>query len=175
MSNVYAGIEFKKKYGNIFYKILREDLTHHHFTFKEGVNIDTKKFNPSGSCSKGGIYFANYENICDYLDYGTNVCSVNILDDSLVYVENKKFKADKIDITNICLLSDSDLFSNKTELEYINMVNKNWLLLKYIKNQTNKICETAVKKNGYALKFVPIEKRSKKICEAALAQNGYAL
>ena len=57
MSNVYTGIEFKKKYGNIFYKILNNDLTHKNFTFKEGINIDTNEFNPSGSCSEGGIYY----------------------------------------------------------------------------------------------------------------------
>ena len=199
MSNVYIGIEFKKKYGTVFYKILREDLTHHDFTFKEGINIDTNKFNPFGSCSKGGIYFTNYENIYDYLDYGINVCSVNILDDSLVYVEDKKFKADKIDIQNICLISDSVLFSNKTELEYMNIVNKNGLLLKYIKNQTKKICKAAViqnenalqfvftehiteetckivvTQNGNALKFMPIEKKSEKICKIAVKQDGNAL
>ena len=168
MSNVYNGIEFKKKYGTVFYKILRKDLTHNGFTFKEGINIDTNKFNPSGSCSEGGLYFTNYENIYDYLNYGANVCSVNILDDSLVYVEDKKFKADKIDIQNICLISDFVLFSNKSELEYINIVNKDGFLLKYIKNQTKKICEAAVIQNNKALQFVFTEHMSEKYVKLQL-------
>ena len=37
--------------------------------------------------------------------------------------------------------------------------------VKYIKNQTKKICEAAVAKNGVALQFVPEEHKSEEICK----------
>lgn len=45
--------------------------------------------------------------------------------------------------------------------------------LKFLKNQTPKLCKAAVKKNGLALQWV--EKRSKTICMEALLQNSEAI
>ena len=55
----------------------------------------------------------------------------------------------------------------------IKSITKNGMLLRYVKNQTEKICLAAVKKNGWALKFV--KNQTEKICLAAVKQDGWAL
>ena len=125
MKQHLTGLKFKEIYGTEFYKILKNDLCHHNFQYVEGENIDTIKFNPSGSCSPGGLYFTNLKNIYYFLNYGKKVCQVIIDDDSLVYIENENdtnityFKANKIIIKNIQMINyDSYLFNtlNKDEI-----------------------------------------------------------
>jgi len=57
MISVYdevSGEDFNALYGDIgFYKFLNNDLTHHGFTYKLGLNIDTKQFMPYDTCSDG--------------------------------------------------------------------------------------------------------------------------
>ncbi len=64
-----------------------------------------------------GILMAQYPQeksifLIDYIDYGIKIATVEILDDARVYVESKKFKADKIIISNIILLKDYDKFTD---------------------------------------------------------------
>jgi hypothetical protein len=87
----------KKRYV----KILTKDLVHFNFQYKEGLNIDTVPFNPTGSCQPGGLYFTTMENVFNYLYYGTKIADVEIPDDAKVYDEGDKWKADKIIIKNI--------------------------------------------------------------------------
>jgi ankyrin repeat protein len=67
-------------------------------SYKIGLNINIEKFNPSGDCEPGGIYFAR-EDILAFLDYGPWIRKVTIPEDARVY-ENpgtpKKWKADRI-------------------------------------------------------------------------------
>jgi hypothetical protein len=66
--------------------------------YKTGLNEDIVKFNPSGNCASGGIYFSR-EDILAFLGYGPWIRKVTLLKNSKVY-ENpgsiKKWKADKI-------------------------------------------------------------------------------
>ena len=100
-NNVLSGLEFKAKHVTVFYKILRSDLVHHGFKYQLGLNIDTQLFNPSGSCKSGGLYFTDIKNILDFLDYGEQIALIEVPDDSQIYTENDKFKADKFIIKNI--------------------------------------------------------------------------
>jgi ankyrin repeat protein len=81
-----------------YYKILNEDETHHELKYQTGLNIDIQKFNPSGDCKPGGIYFSR-EDILAFLGYGPWIRKVTIPEDAQVY-ENpgnpKKWKADKV-------------------------------------------------------------------------------
>jgi len=54
-------------------KLLTYDKRHNDFTFKHGLNIDTKSFNPSGSCSQGGLYFTFESYISQWQEYGDHV------------------------------------------------------------------------------------------------------
>jgi len=190
MPNVYSGIEFKKKYGNIFYKTLKKDFTENEITYKEGINIYNKeKIYPSKFYNQGIPFFSYYKDC--YYDFHSDpfICSVNILDDSLVKVKyENNFRADKIEIQNISSLHDSILFKNKTEDEYNNIVEMNGLLLKYIPDEckTEKICKTAVEKQYFyheysdfgdytILQHVPDKIKTYDICKIAVTKNGNAL
>jgi hypothetical protein len=81
-----------------FYKILKENETHYDLKYKYGLNIDPVKFDPSGDCKAGGIYFSR-EDILAFLDYGPWIRKVTIPEDAQVYEdpgEPKKWKADRI-------------------------------------------------------------------------------
>jgi hypothetical protein len=106
MFTVLNGREFNAKYGHHkFYKMLPRSMVSgiNDFKYQEGLNVDTNKFNPSGECEGGGIYFTDEENIDFYARYGYGelVADVEIPGDSHVYIENIKYKADKIQISNI--------------------------------------------------------------------------
>ena len=48
---VYSGEEFNKIFNTYhFVKLTNETYTHHKFTYQEGLNVDTIKFNPTGQC-----------------------------------------------------------------------------------------------------------------------------
>jgi hypothetical protein len=64
-----SGTEFKKLYPNTtFYKLTNLSENHHGFQLKDGLNIDTKKFDPSLSCN-GGLYFTELNNIGLWISY----------------------------------------------------------------------------------------------------------
>ena len=88
----------KKKY------IKNDTLCHHNFQYTEGLNIDTVIFNPTNECRSGGLYFCEEVFFIDYIEHGIKIATVEISDDARVYVESKKFKADKLIISNIILL-----------------------------------------------------------------------
>jgi len=46
-----------------FYKITNEKEYHYNFQYKDGLNEDTIKFNPSGECNIGGLYFIELNKI----------------------------------------------------------------------------------------------------------------
>ena len=82
-----------------YYKVLNQELNHHGFQYVENaLNVDTLKFNPSGECESGGLYFTR-EDIFNFLKFGIYLCEVTIPEDAKVY-ENPgpiiKWKADKI-------------------------------------------------------------------------------
>jgi hypothetical protein len=69
--SLYTGKEFKEKYPDTtFIKLTIEDENHNGFQFKDGENIDTSSFTPSGQCNGGGIYFCKLDQIINWLIYG---------------------------------------------------------------------------------------------------------
>ena len=94
-----SGVEFKSKYPTTrFYKLTNETENHNGFQFNDGINIDTVSFNPTGKCSAGGIYFTERDNIGRWISYinVSYIREIEIIDDSMVYIEEYKFKADKL-------------------------------------------------------------------------------
>jgi hypothetical protein len=77
-----------------YIKILRQDMTHHGFIYKNGLNIDTVPFYPKGTCTKGGLYFCKAHEVYRYLTFGV------FMADAQVYQEDRKLKADRIIIKN---------------------------------------------------------------------------
>ena len=102
------GKKFKQKYGTKFYKFIRKDRTHRGYVYRLGLNVDTKPFYPFGTCTEGGLYFTDIRNIMEYYGYGSYIGIITLPDDSQVYVEKNKFKADKLVV--------SELLDNETSV-----------------------------------------------------------
>lgn len=149
-----SGKELNDIYGlkPIFYKCLANNLTHHDFTYKLGLNVDTIEFCPSGRYKAGGLYLTDYDNIAMFLNYGPKIATITVPDDARCYLECNKFKCDKIIIESIMCLKDHE-FGNNTEF-CVNAVKHNGCVLQLIKEQTFELCMVAVKNNGLSLRFV---------------------
>jgi hypothetical protein len=87
-----------------------------------------------------------------------------------VYVEQNKFKTDKIILgKKISIWSNYEICKN--------IVAQNGLLIKHVKKHTltNELKEIAVGQNGLALQYLDFLEQTDKICEIAVKQNGLAL
>jgi len=171
-----SGGEFNLLYPNIqLYKLTNEDENHNNFQFTDGFNIDYIPFDPTGSCHSGGLYFTEYDKIGMWIYYNKQkmkyIRKVEIINDSKVYVEDNKFKADKFILRERILLEDFEGWNDKTFCKIA--VQQNGLALEYVINQTEKICKLAVQKNGLALQYVIVQ--TKEICNFAIQQNAFAL
>ena len=159
--------QFINKVGKTeFRKCLNNELTHHKFQYKTGLNEDTISFNPTGSCNPGGLYFTTTEHINDFLDYGLNIAVIELCTDAEFYIdpEGMKFKTNKFIIKEIL---------PQTEELCRMAVQQNGLTLRYVQEQTEKVNKLAVRQNGWALQYV--QEQTKKICKLAVQQNGLAL
>lgn len=98
---VLSGKKFNELYRDYkFYKIIQPYLSSYGFKYQYGLNVDTKKFNPSGECSVGGIYFTDEDNIDAFQCNGEVIVDVSIPDNAQVYIERNKYKADRVILTN---------------------------------------------------------------------------
>src|SRR5579872_48753 len=106
-SNMFEGKEltgdiFNKLFQDMcFVKLTNEEENHNGFQFEDGLNIDTKEFTPYGSCNVGGLYFIQKKYEYKWLNYGNAgpmkyVRRVIVPYDARVYIDNGKFKADKL-------------------------------------------------------------------------------
>ena len=158
-------------YQNItYYKVVRDDLTHHGFTYKLGLNVDTLYFNPSGSCRPGGLYFTDIDNLGTFFDFGNLIAFIKIPIDAQVYSEpcGSKWKANRIIIEKFVTI-DSYWHNYKF---CIKAVKHDGFALQYVKNQSPELCLVAVK-NGCALQYVKAQ--SPEICLESVAQDAFAL
>lgn len=120
---------------------------------------------------KRGLYFCE-ESKCHlfWRDYGkSKVALIEIPDDARVYVENDKFKANKLTIMEIID------FKNISDNFWINILQKDNRALKYVQEQMEEICKLIVQKDGKALKYVKEQFQTAEICKLAIQNNGFAL
>jgi hypothetical protein len=171
-----TGKAFKKLFSNKkFYKITNEKECHHNFQYKDGLNEDTILFNPSGKCNSGGLYFTELNKIGLWIDYGKNIREIEVLDDSLIYIENDKFKTNKFILQNKVLLEDFQYWNNYDFCKSV--VKQNYKTLKYIKQkfQTEELCRLAINQSAYALQYIKPESQTEKLCKYAVEQSGFVL
>lgn len=176
---VYAeitGEEFNRIFQGLqFVKLTNYCENHNGFEFKEGLNSDTKQFNPNGNCSSGGMYFIKKENIHKWIWYAYHVRmmwwvrSVTIPDDARVYVENGKFK------TNKFMLGKRKLIKEKYYIEAIKCTKYNVLPHLEMGILTKNVCMAGVKRNGLFLIHVPIQHIDEDMCKESIKQNFKAL
>ena len=174
--NVLSGKLFNEKYPTKeFYKVLTKDCTHFGFQYKHGINVDHIPFNPTGSCSAGGLYFTELLNLPMWISLGSiYIAKVLIPPEARVYFEKNSFKSDTfyIDLNN--KISVEEFIWEKNASGFIFSVSfNNAHLLRFVKDQTDEICKCAVQKDCYALRFV--KDQTDEICELVVCKNGIAL
>jgi hypothetical protein len=113
----YTGKEFKSlTCDKILVKLTNNKGEHNKYKFKTGLNIDNIKFDPTGECKAGGIYFILLEHVYEWLNYGkgemVKMRRVTLEDESRVYIEKGKFKADKLILGEEILLKECFYFEN---------------------------------------------------------------
>lgn len=167
----YTGEEFNRlTKERIFVRLTTIHEVHNYFQYRTGLNIDFNRFDPSGECKQGGLYFCDFANFTKFIEYADKFCvnmrHVKIPNDARIYVESEKFKADKF------ILSEPvEIFCNNKLCIYV--VRQNGLLLEYVENQTREICTEAVENNAYALEHV--ENQTLELCTIAVKKNPFAL
>ena len=127
-SKLLSGKDFNQRYQTgKFVKLTNELENHNGYQFETGLNIDSIPFNPSGECRPGGIYFCLVEKIPMWLNYTDQpmiyVRWVSIPDDALVYIEEDKFKADRMILSERQKIDDFEEW--KDLLYYSNAVKQN--------------------------------------------------
>lgn len=132
----FTGAEFNEMYaGSVFTKLINASGFHNGLEFQTGLNVDPIDFNPTGACQPGGIYFTDINFLGSWLIYNhipmVNVRDVRIPDDAIVYVENDKFKANKLILGESMAIGDLDAWHD--DIFCINAVKQNLRALKYVK------------------------------------------
>ena len=192
---VLTGAEFNALHADKkFVKVLNDSLCHYDFTYTAGLNVDTQPFNPSSTCSKGGLYFCEEEHLHLYLfSYGSICATVSIPDNALVYKEDTKYKANQLILHDIQPINELPLWLDATVTKKIVQENgrviqfvkepseevqrlavqQNGLAVQYIKEPLEEVRRLAVQRNGYAIQY--LKEPSEEECRLAVQQNGYAL
>lgn len=65
-------------YDRTYYRCMRADRTHHGFTYRTGLNFDTKEFNSEDSCCEGGLYFTSISYVRRFSSRGSMVQKIKI-------------------------------------------------------------------------------------------------
>src|SRR5579872_590438 len=108
-----TGENFKKIFADgDFVKLTNESENHNGVKYHDGLNIDPTHFIPNGKCKTGGLYFIEGKYTSHWIYYGITsgvmrfTRNVDIPDDARVYVEENKFKADKLILKPRSYISD---------------------------------------------------------------------
>ena len=176
LHTVLSGNDFNQKYKeNKLVKLTNDWENHNGYQFQTGLNIDSIPFNPEGQCQAGGIYFCSLGKIPMWLNYADRpmiyVRWVTIPDDGLIWVEEDKFKADRLILSERRKIVDLEEWEDPVFC--LEAVKQDGYALKYVKQQTDKVCLESVKQNGLALQFV--KEQTEELCLEAVRQNGHAL
>jgi hypothetical protein len=151
--------------NTIFVKLLNNELNHYGFQYNIGLNVDTIPFNPTGLCLSGGLYFTTIEYIEKYIKYGVNLAHIKLCDDAVFYCDPTGYKWK----TNKFIITKIEQTQKICELA----IKNNALALRYIKEQTEELCKLAVQKIGPALEYV--KEQTEEICKLAIKNNVLAL
>ncbi len=130
-----TGSEFNLIQTGKIVKLTNQSENHNEFHFKTGLNIDSIPFNPKGNCQSGGIYFCSIDNLFKWLNYSDQsmiyVRSVIIPDDALVWIEEDKFKTDRLILGEKMLIEDMDIWN---DLEYcLKAIKYDYTIIEYMK------------------------------------------
>lgn len=142
------------------------------FEYKPGHIEDHVPFNPTGSCKPGGIYFTLREYLPEFRRFGDKAVVITLYDDSRVYVEDRKFKADKFFVESIVNLRDviDDQTSVKTLMAMLEYPYK-----RFGNPTTREVWNYAVCNTPDALQFIPRKKQIYSMCRNAVVTHALAI
>lgn len=176
-----------ENYGTEFYRLTNKLEKHNNLQYKTGLNIDILPFNPTGTCSSGGMYFFSRKQLINFYCYTTDIHymrKVTFPDNARIYVEHNKFKCDRfilgekqdfiiqddlwLDIVRNFnfKVNTNNFYFNLINNKCIEMIKENWRIIKIIKFQTDDICITAIKQQPLAIKYV--KDQTPELCFAAV-------
>lgn len=162
----YTGTEFNKYHkqqNTKFYIFIYEWTNNSKYVL--GLNIYPKPFDLTNYLD--GFYFCDKSKCHLHFERRSKLALVEIPNDARVYVERDEFKTDRLMIKEIKNFKDVD------DQFWIDIVPKNGNALQYVKEQTNIICEVAVKQNNEALRYVKLQYGE--VCKVAVQRNGMEL
>jgi hypothetical protein len=84
-----------------YFKVLADDLIHHGYKYKLGLNVDTLPFNPNDSCGPGGLYYTTEEQVLSYSDYGSLIAEVEPMGQTYKDPECDKWITDQLYVKSI--------------------------------------------------------------------------
>lgn len=173
------GIELKE---TKLVRICKPDKKHYDYVWHDGENIDILPFKAKGSCLEGGLYFTTTAYLLNSVNYsrylGDHWFVTIIVDDNEdVWQEpNGKWKAHRVMVTSMTRIKDlpeevlyqmvtSYIHSRyRFRMDPFNMANREKLwckvisfshyYLQFVRNQTSKMCITAINKNSHMINFV---------------------
>jgi hypothetical protein len=152
-----SGKDFNEKFGSKQYvKLTRESCVHNSYLYKDGLNTDTKEFNPDKTCNEGGFHFCArvdfvkwllYTNVNDPMYY---IWDVIIPDNALVTIMDGGI----IKCNQFILCNKRFIWNNYDMCKEI--VQTEGLMLHYVeqKIQTDDLCKEALRKDIRAIGFV---------------------
>ena len=163
-----TGEEFCTYFPNLSKKLVKltnEEENHNWFQFKTGLNVDSIPFNPIPGCQPGGIYFTDIDNIARWLDYGKGKMKycreVTLPSDSRVYIEENKYKADKMILGERVEIKDLPYWSDNDYC--MSAVRQDVKSLKYIRDINNDIQLEILKRDRHMIYYLLDEKKKNKI------------
>ena len=159
---IFTGSEFNKIHkGKSFIKLLNSRENHGGFQFVEGENIDEKYLGKS--CYNLGFLFfesGSLEHIHTAYQY---VREATIPADATVFCKGSIMRSDKL------VLSKRVMLNRYLNLNKYKLLKKNGLLLKLFYNQTEEMCNIAIKQNPMSLEY--IKDQNLDLCMEALIKN----
>ena len=72
---------------HIYYKLTKYNFESRGFEYNLGLNIDKKRFNPSGCCSGGGLYFCELKDIHQFESFGNYLTPIIVPKNIPIYKE----------------------------------------------------------------------------------------
>lgn len=165
-----------------FFRLTNEKESHNGFQYKSGLNEDTIPFNPSGTCSRGGLYFfADYQ-VHTYKKYVTDAYYIREvtfdgLEDVLIYDEGDKLKANKFNLGERELFKDALKLIKHTPDNIKEFIKLNPESVKYVTNNLSydSIISILNNKNIAGLKYIKPDMITMSICYTAILNNGLSL
>lgn len=173
IGKVLSGSKFNRMFKGIqFVKLTNATEIHNKYLFGDGLNIDFVPFNPTGECEPGGIYFIIASEIKKWIYYNQetmiHIRKVVIPNNAKIYVEDGKFKADKI------VLGPKELITTDMYKEsfYYNIVYDSSALRHIPVHAIDKdMCLRSIRKSVTSLRFIPAHILDKEICIEAIKRD----